>query len=207
MRVRFLFATAAILSVASAQANLLTNGGFESSNVNLVTLGGNGGYQSFNAGSPDITGWTVGGNVDIVSNPGSWASGVHSGAYGLDLNGSPGPGAISQSFNSSTSTFLVSFWAMSNEGGQGVTLKVNGGTVLTLLTGTPPPSGIDGAYYNYTAVVNGNVGVNTLSFEIAPGSFGNTYLDDISVTSVPAPAAALPMALGFLARLRRRREA
>lgn len=205
-------AAASLLAVATAHAspNLLSNGGFESSNVNTATLNANNGYQAFNAGSTDVTDWTIGLNsIDIVDSASghSWTYGVHSGNYAVDLNGTPGPGSIMQSFNTSTAGIMVSFWALSNEAGQTVNVLVNGNLVAALPTGTPPPTGINGAYNQYSFFYGGasTVGSNTIEFTIGPGSYGNTFLDDITVTSVPGPGSMAAFAVGALANLRRKR--
>src|ERR1700761_8345580 len=83
---------AAMLSMGYAQASteLVTNGGFESYSGSFT------GYQRVGAGDTTISGWTVtDASVDLINN----------GQYGaitgtsIDMLGTPGPGAISQSLN------------------------------------------------------------------------------------------------------------
>jgi len=76
---------------------ILTNGSFE---VPVVAVS-----DPFYAGNPAITGWTIGGNsVDVGSDaffhlvPLDPSNHCFDGRQAIDLDGSPGPGSISQSF-------------------------------------------------------------------------------------------------------------
>jgi len=78
-----------LLLTADARAELITNGSFE---VPVVVLS-----AAFFAGDPAITGWTVGGqSVDVTSE--DYFGPAYDGAQYADLEGSPGPGSIGQSF-------------------------------------------------------------------------------------------------------------
>src|SRR5664279_3424060 len=103
MRLAILGVAIALMAGVPAQANLLTNGSFE-------TGPNPGGFTNLAAGSTAITGWTVStpGNIDYVGS--LWVAA--NGSRSLDLEGSAGtcavptncPGGIEQSFATTAGT-------------------------------------------------------------------------------------------------------
>ena len=86
-------ALAVVPTVSFSQTNLLVNGSFETGPP-VPEL-----YDTLGGGDTSITGWTVlalapGGTIDYVST--NWPA--SDGSYSLDLNGTPGPGGIEQTF-------------------------------------------------------------------------------------------------------------
>jgi len=107
-------ATALAASIAlagSAQAfDGLANGSFESGDFN----GGGAGFQTLDAGSTILTGWTVdAGSIDWVGP--AWQA--RDGTKSVDLNGNA-PGAISQTVATTVgNTYFVSFYLAGNPNG------------------------------------------------------------------------------------------
>jgi choice-of-anchor C domain-containing protein len=107
-------ATALVASIAltgSAQAfDGLANGNFEDGDFN----GGGAGFQTLDAGSTVLTGWTVAaGSIDWVGP--AWQA--QDGTKSIDLDGNA-PGAISQTVATTVgNTYFVSFWLAGNPNG------------------------------------------------------------------------------------------
>ena len=96
----------ATLPAAAANSNLITNGGFD--------LGPQPSYfATYQKGSTAIPGWVVTmGTVDLLGPRWHDADG---GKSSIDLDGTPGPGAIAQSFATKPgSRYIVSFALASN---------------------------------------------------------------------------------------------
>jgi MYXO-CTERM domain-containing protein len=177
-----------------AAGNLLINGDFEL-NINDV---GNGGYQTVNAGSSLITGWTVGGtSVDLIlNNYGSINS------VSIDLAGSPGPGTLEQSFAQvAGETYTLTWQYFRNDPGTDLTVTFGGTT--TTYTDVMTISSAATASLTYTAATGGT---GSVLFASGNGSYGPT-IDNVSVTAVPEPEGiVLALAgLGMLGAARARR--
>jgi choice-of-anchor C domain-containing protein len=192
-RCSFVFALVAVC--AAADASIVVNGGFEQPPIG-------GGYQPVSAGDPFITGWTVtSGQVDLV-HVGFGAFFANSGSQGIDMAGSPGPGSIAQDLPTIPGEpYLLSFYTSSNGGPHAgaVTLAWDGDAVDTISTTAY------GTWVRHDYMLVASDASTTLEFiGNIPGSFG-AMLDDVSVTLVPTPGAAIGLAtLGFLPRRRRR---
>jgi len=204
-----LCATAVVAGAAGlsgkAQAVSITNGSFESGGVNP-----GGGFVTLNAGSTDLTGWTiVTGSIDYIG--GYWQPGA--GQRSVDLNGNA-VSEISQSISglSIGQQYRVSFLLAGNPDG-----GVNPKTLLTTLVNSQSYSfdasgtsrgamGWVEKYLYFTA----DATTALLSFKSTTGDccFGPA-LDDISIAATPLPAA-LPLfgsvlgAFGLLGWFRRR---
>lgn len=196
-------ACSALLVAGAAQAatNLIINGDFELSSA----LVGGGGYTTVFAGSNAITGWTVGGNsVDLIK-----------GAYGaingtsVDMLGTPGPGALSQSFNAvAGGSYLLTFDLSRNPNASGATaIDVLFGNVNQSFT-----SSVNGVVDHfsllYTAASSGPAALSFSSF--GGDGYSGAVLDNVSVTAaVPEPEtyAMLLAGLGLVGFLKRRRTA
>ena len=178
--------------VASASANLVTNGSFETHPAFSGTS-----YYVVNAGSNALTGWTVGGtSIDItgIGYP------VHSGSFAVDLAGTPGPGSVSQSLATSGTQYTVSFWAT---GGSYPNDQVN-----VTFGGTSHNFTVTGGWAQYSFTALGNVGSTSLSLATRPenNSNGNVFIDDVSVQAVPEPMTMVALSCGLIAVARKRRK-
>jgi choice-of-anchor C domain-containing protein len=106
-RAAFALALCGSLIAASPRADMLTNGGFESGPAVPPT-----GILAVPPGSPALTGWTVvGGAINIVTND-YWA--CLSGVRSVQLSSS-GPGAIQQSFASTSGSVYRFTFSISGE--------------------------------------------------------------------------------------------
>lgn len=185
--------------LSPANANILVNGDFETNTQNWHWNGVNPAYLKLNAGSTVLTGWTVELNsVDLIQ---GWTGSIN--GIGVDLAGSPGPGAISQSFAAVAGYTYTLNWDYG----------FNGGSDLIAQVGTTTG--------NFTAISN-SVQHGVLQFvaqstdtyvvRFATPSTNTTNggptLDNVVLTAVPEPeSAAMLLAglgvIGFLARRRR----
>jgi hypothetical protein len=172
---------AGCLGIAPAQANLITNGGFETG---------------------DFTGWIT----DAVSYPMyTVTSPVHGGTYAAQIAGySYGPDLLAQEVvDTNGQNYQLSFWRYQQNEGLQTFLDVTwDGT--TVFFENNPGSG-DLPYQQFTATVTGT-GIDTLVFSSANDP-GWTYLDDVSLTPLPEPEtyAMMLAGLGLLGLAARRR--
>jgi Protein of unknown function (DUF642)/PEP-CTERM motif len=187
---QILFSIGLIAACASAQANLITNGDFESSPPAGLTSGN---YLQVNVGSSDIAGWVVSGapgkSVDLIQN-----------AYGsinnisVDLMGTPGPATISQMFSViAGQTYQLDF-DLSRNGGSLHTVLLNFGslsnTISPVITGTHITR-------LFTAALTGSA---NLAFSASgTDTFSGPVIDNVIVSAVPLPGtlALLGLGLGF----------
>lgn len=174
------FAAAALgLASTAAQADLITNGGFETGN---------------------FAGWTVNANATGVVSGGFNGQSPHSGTYWAALGDTSSAypfGSVSQTIaDISGQTYLLSYWLASD----GATPNYfdaswNGATIAgSVLTNT----GVTG-YINYQFIVTGT-GSDTLTFheQNQPRYWA---FDDVSLnqtTTVPEPATMTLLGLGLL---------
>lgn len=213
MRKSVSFASVVALSalVASAQANLIQNGGFESP---LVTPGG---YSQYNSGDTFDGGWVVGGHdIDLVSS--TYAeSGIvfnsNSGLASIDLTGGGNTGANSVSQIIPTSTgmrYTISFYVgraqssttSSYTGPASILLSV-GDVNQTFTNSNVLDGGIQWTLFTTSFVAQGSS--TTVTFTNQTTGISNLAgLDDVNVTAAPAPGAMAVFGLGLLGRARRR---
>ncbi len=168
------------------QANLLTNGDFE---LNIADIAGPVGFTTVNAGDPLITGWTVGGtSVDLIlGNYGAITS------VSIDLDGTPGPGSISQTFNQVAGETYALVWDyFRNPPGSNLGVKFGelGPITYTNVSalGSPTTESL-----TYVATTTGTTSVTFSS----SGGYGGPTLDNVSVTAVPEPEGVAMALLGF----------
>lgn len=187
---------AASVSGAASAANLIQNGDFEiASGVNLNN------YVVVGAGDGAIANWTVGGNsVDIINNSYNAISG-----NSIDMLGSPGPGILSQSFNTvAGTTYTLSFDLTHNPYSHGAGLDVFVGGNHYSFEGSTPVT-------NYTFNFTTTGGLQALTFSSVGGDgWSGAVLDNVSVTAaVPEPEtyAMMLAGLGLVGFIARRRKA
>ena len=175
--------------------NLVTNGGFETS-----AYTGNSWHTLF-AGSSELTGWTVGGSIDI--NGSDYPS--HSGSYNVDLAGTPGPGSISQTIGSLTvgESYTVSFWAKGgNYPNDQVDMTFGSESQSFAVTS-------DYALYTFNATASSASQFFELASRPENNTVGNVFIDDVSVTAteaVPEPMTLAALGFGLAAIVRKRRK-
>ena len=214
MKLQIALAAAAVFAVSAsgAHANYITNGGFE---YDSALLAGSATPGYYNLGTdvgaqnavPADFGWTVTGDVDLISHTSFGGSFSNAGAAGLDLvgygDGTSPVDTISQTFNlTSPGTYAVAFQYKSpNTAGAGATVTVNGTSFSVTGTGTDQ-------FFYQTFTSTG--GPTTLSIASTGGANNSgLYLDNVQVTAAPEPGvwalmiAGLAMMGGAL-RLRRR---
>lgn len=191
---------------ASASTNLVVNGGFEAQTVQ------NGqGFDTFNAGTQGLTGWTIGllpsASVDLVSNS-YWNAA--SGNNSLDLNGLR-KANISQVLSTVVGQlYTLSFDLAGNfhEGAPIKGLSVNIGSPGVYNFDTTGRSETNMGWTHYSVLFVAEKAQTTLSFSSLVSGRAGPVLDNISVTAVPEPETyALMLAgLGLMATVARRRK-
>jgi len=203
---RGLALSAALAFVPATHAAVFTNGGFESP-------GGNG-------SSP--IGWT-----SDFNSFGTFSGAAHSGSWGLHPGAVANSGGLYQDFDTVPGTiYLVSAWAQNFGSAAGSShLDILIGTVGSATYNFPSANTPHSTSVFASGVVNNSFLVGgawaeyTFNFTATATTtrigIYNSYktgdtvhsinVDDVSVTAVPEPSAALLGGLGLLALLRRRR--
>jgi choice-of-anchor C domain-containing protein len=201
--IKTVFASAAIAAATLlgpvAQANILSNGGFEDTGFTTPFS-----FTTINAGSTDLSGWVIeAGSVDLINNYWQPASGH----FSLDLNGNSAA-TISQQFATTIGqTYIVSFDMAGNTDGaedKNITVGVTGGYTFGFSVAGKSHSEMGWESKGFTFTADSEL--STITFQ---GDSANTYygaaLDNISVSAVPeADSYAMLLAglglVGFIAR-------
>ena len=196
------------LTAALAQANLLTNGSFESFSGSFSASNLANNYKLVAAGNAFIDSWTVGNNsVDVVFDSAYGAITDHS----IDIRGG-GNGSVAQSFGTTAGQqYLLNFDLSSNLTGTNTAnakrLDVSFNDVLlqTLYAPIALAAPSFQSFY-YTATTTGLTTLKFSSYTSAGGQYG-AVIDNVSVTAVPEPEtlAMLLAGLGLMGSIALRR--
>lgn len=128
---KFLLMAFVVLAATKAEAGFVVNGGFE--NPVITPVGSY--FTVFPAGDPSVTPWIITGtSVDIVNPqlyPGSTTT-AYEGNQVLDLAGTPGPGAISQTIFLDPGQYTLTFAYANNPGGSPLNALVSLAGAATL---------------------------------------------------------------------------
>jgi choice-of-anchor C domain-containing protein len=174
------------LIVTPVQAtNLIQNGSFEN--------GANPGlFQTINAVSTVITGWTVSqGSIDYIGTLWQASNGVRS----VDLAGS-GNGKIEQTFNTTIgTTYRVTFDLAGNPNASPIIkdMRVSaGGSSADFSFNTTGKSNSNMGWLSKSWDFTANSTTTTLEFIDLTNSFAGLALDNVSVIAVPGPSTSVP---------------
>jgi MYXO-CTERM domain-containing protein len=214
-----LLSTAALAAApALSFAAPLANGSLESSAA---------GYIETVSANTTANGWTVSGaNIEYVkagySGAGDTVGAAMEGLWFVDLNGTQGPGTISQTFDTIAGQwYRVDYWMSGNAGPNGSTSADGAKSLVALWNGATA----DAATYlhqsgdrwsnlrweGHSFLVQASATSSTLGFRSTSTVYAaaGPFIDAISVTAVPEPAeAAMWLAgIGMLAAVSRRRRA
>jgi choice-of-anchor C domain-containing protein len=181
--VLIILASVAQMAFADTMTNIVTNGTFETT----ATMNSSG-FTTLYAGSTALTGWTIGGSVDVI---GSLWQAPPSGGNSVDLSGNYA-GLTSQVLNTSPvgSWWTISFYLAANPDQTGnKTLQVTFGS--NSWTFVVNPTGTSHTNMNWQLITISNILIDTspttLTFtSLTPGGFG-PVIAGISVVDPPAP--------------------
>lgn len=208
----------AVLATAPALATAapLANGSLESAAA---------GYIETVSANTTANGWTVSGaGIEYVkagySGAGDTVGAASDGLWFVDLNGTQGPGTISQTFDTVAGQwYRVNYWMSGNAGPNGSTSADGAKSLVALWNGATADTATylhqsgdrwsNMRWEGHSFLVQAAAASSTLGFRSTSTFYAEAgpFIDAISVTAVPEPAeAAMWLAgLGMLAAVGRRR--
>lgn len=205
----------AVIAVAASAgsalgANLLANGSFENPGFTGGLDDGSGVYfYTRGMGVNGITGWEHAAQMAYLrSRPVTNGWVAQDGDYYVEVESGFSP-SIQQSFATEVgATYELSFAYAANPAAQGNDDAVRvlwSGSTVDVVDGVATQSYPTWTLYTYSVVATSTT--TTLSFEDAGlgAAFNGGYLDNVSVTLVPAPGAAAMLGLALVGAGRRRR--
>lgn len=218
MRTCFLAAIALLTALgqgASASFELILDGGFESPAINPAS------FLTVDAGQTTLAPWVVGlTSVDLVSeNGGNLIGPAYDGTQFLDLNGTPGPGQITQTFATTPGQLYALTFAYSDNyfapSAVSASVRVFDGSgdllgPTTIVHDTAANGNLDWRVFSGTFLALGSSA--SLEFQSLTGGDAGILLDGISITPVPEPSSLVLGLLGAAGAIalharRRRRSA
>jgi hypothetical protein len=183
----------------NANANLITNGDFESGNLTGGVSGGFGPFLTFTSGSTAIDGWVVGeGGVNL------WTDYKGTGNHVIDIIGDivDGGGSLTQSFSTvAGQQYSISFdlsgandpnLTSTNNPVKQMDVTAYGSDSVTVLTTnelTQNTSGWDGNFIPVTMSFVADGSQSTIKFVGLNSGWNGFYIDNVNVSAVPLPAA------------------
>jgi choice-of-anchor C domain-containing protein len=204
---QLLFLENVILCTGISEAATFTNGNFDQG-INLPS----GGFRTLNAGSTDLTGWTISyGSIDWIHT--YWQNPTGS-SYSIDLSGNS-VGSIAQTFDTTANqSYKISFWMAGNPDAAGLKelqVSLYGATdpifnfysFLNTTTGTTRTN-MGWTLYEFLFTAGGPSA--TINFTSLTGTAYGPAIAGVEVSSVPLPAAAWMLGAGLvgLVAIRRR---
>jgi|GEM_PF-1703677 len=177
-------------TAASQPAELLVNGGFENGRDPGVS-------RALYAGSGNVVGWTVNAPVDYIGT--FWQA--SEGRRSIDLDGTPGPGAIAQTFRTAPAqNYRVAFDMAANTDGPPRIKRMNvsvAGVVREFDFDMTGHSMASMGWVRHDFIFRASAASTTLTFSSLHrrGNWNGAALDNVSVTpasqgEAPAPPPA-----------------
>jgi hypothetical protein len=181
LKVGLIMATIAFMMAGAANANLVTNEGFETG---------------------DTSGW-----IEIGTTPSSLYVAdfnPHSGIYHVTTGYSEGFQFITQNITTTPGqSYTVGFWLSNGDASYNNEFVARWDGVTKISLSNLEYNSPDYTYYNYTAVATGNSTTIAFGFGYNPGWFD---FDDVSMNAVPIPGAIWLLGSGLVGLIGVRRK-
>jgi hypothetical protein len=192
-----------VLGIGSAAyaGGIIVDGGFEAPSIAPAS------FRTLNAGDSTLSPWVISlTSVDLVSeNGGAIIGPAFEGRQYLDLDGTPGPGELTQSFKTTPgATYELSFAYANNYfagppvASASVSVFDGFGTLLgptTILHGSSHAGDLN--WTVFTGDFIASAAMASVDFRSLDGrAFGGILLDAVSIRSVPEPSGFLLMSIG-----------